>query len=916
MGRPSDGSTTTQQRQQLGLAQRAATLPVTLHEQEVVDLHALFLDARGKRRHGARGGAADVSVVAARAHVEGGLGRITHIDGGDHGHVRQVGAAVVGVIEHVHVTGLHAAPVFADHGLDAFAHAAQVHRHVGSVGNQVTFGVEQGTGKVQPLLDVDRIGRVLQLQAHLLGNVHEQVVEHFQQHRVHLGAGGKTLGARHGAHQFQVVERGQAGLPARLHDGGGVLLGDDGRSGNHVARAQILAHHQGRVMPGVGTVHPLGVHAHGVAPGHLPVGVQGQQRLGRGFTAHHRLHRHRFHHQGLARHHKGKALAVGRLKTRDDRCVVAKGDHQRGVAAGVAHMHPAVHRHRALPHLLALQFVHRGGCQRIQLCGNAGQRGLFQRGLHRLLTHHALIGETHAVGAEHARQRVHEHLRHAERVGHQAGVLATGAAKALQRVARHVVATRHRDFLDGVGHLLHGDADEALRTGFGAQAGLRPEFDKALAHDVGVKRLVGARAEGSREMRRLQLAHHDVGVGHGQRATSAVAGWSRVGARAFGPHTQACAVELQQRAATRRHGVDAHHGGTHANTGHLGFELALEGACVMAHIGGGAPHVETDDLGVPGQAGRARHAHDPAGWPGQDRVLALKHVGVSEAAGRLHEEQAHPRHFGRHLVHITAKNGREIGIHHRGVTPADEFHHRAGAVAGADLREAHLARQFGGAGLVRGVAVAVHEHDGHTAQTGVESGPQVFAQVPFIQGFNDVALGTDALLRLDHPLVQQFGQHDVAVKQAWPVLVGDAQRVAKTPGGHQQRGLALAFQQRVGGHGGAHLHAGHLIGRDGFTRPQAQQVPDARHGRIPVLLRVFAQQLVRGEGAIRPAGHDVGEGATAVDPELPARIRGLHGGGLHVRLRRRITSRRLPGRPGRRHRTAHAAAGPVHRCHD
>ena len=103
---------------------------------------------------------------------------------------------------------------------------------------------------------------------------------------------------------------------------------------------------------------------------------------------------------------------------------------------------------------------------------------------------------------------------------------------------------------------------------------------------------------------------------------------------------------------------------------------------------------------------------------------------------------------------------------------------------------------------------------------------------------------THALLRFDHALIQQLGQHDVAVKQTRSVLVGNAQGIAKALGGDQQRGLALALQQGVGGHRGAHLHAVHQVGRDRFTGSETQQVSNARHRRITVLLGVFRQQLV------------------------------------------------------------------------
>jgi hypothetical protein len=55
-----------------------------------------------------------------------------------------------------------------------------------------------------------------------------------------------------------------------------------------------------------------------------------------------------------------------------------------------------------------------------------------ERQLDRGLAHHALVGQAHAVGRQHAGERMHEDAVHAERVGDPAGVLAAGAAEALQ----------------------------------------------------------------------------------------------------------------------------------------------------------------------------------------------------------------------------------------------------------------------------------------------------------------------------------------------------------------------------------------------------------------------------------------------------------------------------------------------------
>ena len=243
---------------------------------------------------------------------------------------------------------------------------------------------------------------------------------------------------------------------------------------------------------------------------------------------------------------------------------------------------------------------------------------------------------------------------------------------------------------------------------------------------------------------------------------------------------------------------------------------------------------------------------------------------ASQAAAAAHEEELHARHLGSHLLDIAAQDGREVGIDHGGVAAADQLHQRAHLVRHAHLREAERASQPGRRLLVRRPAPAVHEDDGHAAQAGVVGGPEALAQVVFVQRLDHRAVGADTLLRLDHALVEQLGQHDVAVEQARPVLVGDAQRVAETAGDDQQRRLALALEQRVGGHRGAHLHALDELRRDRLAGAQPEQVAHARHRRIAILLRVLRQQLVRDQRAIGAAPHHVGEGAAAVDPELPA----------------------------------------------
>ncbi len=163
-----------------------------------------------------------------------------------------------------------------------------------------------------------------------------------------------------------------------------------------------------------------------------------------------------------------------------------------------------------------------------------------------LLAHDVLIGQPHAVGAQHARQGVNQHAVHAQGIGDQAGVLPPCATKALQGVARHVVAPRDRDFFDGVRHLLHRNRNKAFRDGVRAVARLGGERFKLRLHHVQRQRFVGLWAEYRGEAAGLQLAEQDVGIGDGQRAAASVTGWPRVCACTLGADAKARAIKAQQ----------------------------------------------------------------------------------------------------------------------------------------------------------------------------------------------------------------------------------------------------------------------------------------------------------------------------------------------------------------------------------
>ena len=188
-------------------------------------------------------------------------------------------------------------------------------------------------------------------------------------------------------------------------------------------------------------------------------------RLGWRIACDDRLYRHRLHNQPLALHQKRKPLAVGRFETGLNLCQGPKPNHQRRIAAFIAHVHAAVRGDAAATGLLALQFHLCASCKCIESDFNVRHGRLRQLHFNGLLPNCILVGQAHAVGAEHTCQWMHKHPCHAQCIGHQAGVLPARATKALQGVAGHVIAARNRYLLDGIGHLLHCDVDEALRAG-------------------------------------------------------------------------------------------------------------------------------------------------------------------------------------------------------------------------------------------------------------------------------------------------------------------------------------------------------------------------------------------------------------------------------------------------------------------
>ena len=80
-------------------------------QQLIVDQHALLLDRPAVGRHRSGRDPADIGMMAARRDEGRGLGLVAVEDRHDHGDVGQVGAAAIGIVQHIGVAAADAAPV-------------------------------------------------------------------------------------------------------------------------------------------------------------------------------------------------------------------------------------------------------------------------------------------------------------------------------------------------------------------------------------------------------------------------------------------------------------------------------------------------------------------------------------------------------------------------------------------------------------------------------------------------------------------------------------------------------------------------------------------------------------------------------------------------------------------------------------
>ena len=493
---------------------------------------------------------------------------------------------------------------------------------------------------------------------------------------------------------------------------------------------------------------------------------------------------------------------------------------------------------------------------------------------------------TKPIGREHAREGMNQQPADAQFSGQTAGQLGRRSAVAHQQSLARIVpplqrhaTNRCRHGFDGNlqrarGHLLGRDT-RPLGRHLGGQSG------KPLLHDRPVGPLITALTKHGGQGPNGQSPQHQIGIGDGERATTAIGRRARIGARRLWPHLKAFTVKAQDRATTGGHGVDWQHRRLQLHPRDGGFRAALPRLFIgaMEHVGGGPPHVETNHR-LMRQAGKGQGlargghgTHHAPGGPGENRVLGQQQRTGGQRSARAHHPQRHrPAQRLFHLIQIAAQYRGYGRLHQGGLSARHQTRQSA-----EPMRQAHLiGRQRLQPGaevlLMHWVSVAMQQRNGATAVAIGQSLAHLLCQSLIqLQWLQYMAISRQTTADLDHPHLQRVWTLDRKGKEVRTVQITKREQIRETLVDQQQHRGATVLQQGIGGHGGAEAQIRDQPSRPRLLQRQAQQRGDGVNRRITRAPGLFRQHLAH---VLLPAGadgHHVRERAAAVDPDSPAR---------------------------------------------
>ena len=389
------------------------------------------------------------------------------------------------------------------------------------------------------------------------------------------------------------------------------------------------------------------------------------------------------------------------------------------------------------------------------------------------------------------------------------------AAEREQREIARIVAFLDRHQADGAGQMIAGDGDDRRRR----LDGVEPERRADLLDECRLDGFDRHAAGDARQGGRVELAQHQVGIGHGRfGAAAAVADRAGIGAGTVGSDLQDAGLgDARDRAAAGADRVDVDH--RHANRHAVGDVLLRRqrglAAADQGHVEAGAAHVAADQVGMARlladagggeRAGRRSRHHGLHGIVGgglaaHRAAIALHDQKLGGEAGEL-QLLLQPAEIARHdRLDVAVDRGRRAAL---------ELANLAQDV-GADRDEGigpELARDLAGAPFVRRIDVGMQEADDQRLGAAGDQKTDGASHGFLVERRQDVAAGVEALGHFDTQLARDegFEAADHAVAEG-PRAAPQFQHVAETDRGDQAADDALALEDRVGADSGA-MHQG------------------------------------------------------------------------------------------------------------
>ena len=294
------------------------------------------------------------------------------------------------------------------------------------------------------------------------------------------------------------------------------------------------------------------------------------------------------------------------------------------------------------------------------------------------------LGVEQTEGREEPGAGRHDDARHLQRPGHAGGEKRAVAAEGEERVLARVTTSLARDRTDRTHHVRRRDQMRAVRRLGERQAERRG--DPLLEDLVGARRVEFHGAAGQR--RRVQVAEDDVGVRDSRLGAAEVvaerprgragAAWADL-QRAAGvaPDDRAAAGadlgevnggNAQKIAASGEQSRTVHDSAADLVLGRPAYRAVLDDRC----LGGGAAHVEGDQLVEPDPSSQRLGSDDTSGRPGLDDVhrhRGRRRIGHQPTVG-LHDQQRSPHRdpieTGTQGGQVAANDRQYVRVDHRG----------------------------------------------------------------------------------------------------------------------------------------------------------------------------------------------------------------------------------------------------------